>query len=158
MKSLSKLSVLLFTVILISSCGKQETGQLIGSQNRPTWGGFNPFGMVYVPSGTLTIGQSDQDVFYTYAQRQKNISISGFFMDDTEITNNEYRQFVEWVRDSTAHEIMGNKSEDDAGNERIDWETELDYSDETLNDMYYQGDMAFEGKKELDYAGLKYKY
>jgi sulfatase modifying factor 1 len=44
---------------------------------------------------------------------KKNISISGFFMDDTEITNNEYRQFVEWVRDSTAHEIMGNKSEDD---------------------------------------------
>ena len=97
MKSLSSLSVLLLTIILITSCGKQETGQLTGVLERPTWGGFNPFGMVYVPSGTLTIGQSDQDVFSTYAQRQKNISISGFFMDDTEITNNEYRQFVYWI-------------------------------------------------------------
>jgi gliding motility-associated lipoprotein GldK len=158
MKSLSKLSVILFTIIVISSCGKEESGQLIGVQNRPQWGGFNPFGMVYVPSGTLTIGQSDQDVFSTYAQRQKNISISGFFMDDTEITNNEYRQFVEWVRDSTAHELMGDKRTDDYDNEVIDWEVELDYSDETLGEMYYQGDMAFEGKRELDYAGLKYKY
>jgi hypothetical protein len=41
--------------------------------------------MVYIPSGTLHIGQSDQDVFSTYLQRPKAISISGFFMDDTEI-------------------------------------------------------------------------
>jgi sulfatase modifying factor 1 len=38
-------------------------------------------------------------------------------MDDTEITNNEYRQFVEWVRDSIAHEMMGNKTTDDFDNE-----------------------------------------
>ncbi|HMR88397.1 MAG TPA: SUMF1/EgtB/PvdO family nonheme iron enzyme [Saprospiraceae bacterium] len=160
MKSLSSLSALLLAVMLISSCGKQESGQLTGAQNRPTWAGFNPFGMVYIPSGTLTIGQSDQDVFSTYAQRQKAISISGFFMDDTEITNNEYRQFVEWVRDSVAHETLGNKIEDDFGNEIIDWEIPIDYdlSSEELGDMYYQGDMAFEGKRELDYASLKFKY
>ena len=160
MKSLSSLSALLLAVMLISSCGKQESGQLTGAQNRPQWAGFNPFGMVYIPSGTLTIGQSDQDVFSTYAQRQKAISISGFFMDDTEITNNEYRQFVEWVRDSVAHETLGNKKEDDFGNEIIDWDVELDYdlSSEELGDMYYQGDMAFEGKRELDYASLKFKY
>jgi len=160
MKSLSSLSALLLAVMLISSCGKQESGQLTGAQNRPKWAGFNPFGMVYIPSGTLTIGQSDQDVFSTYAQRQKAISISGFFMDDTEITNNEYRQFVEWVRDSVAHETLGNKKEDDFGNEIIDWEIPIDYdlSSEELGDMYYQGDMAFEGKRELDYASLKFKY
>jgi len=160
MKSLSSLSALLLAVMLISSCGKQESGQLTGAQNRPKWAGFNPFGMVYIPSGTLTIGQSDQDVFSTYAQRQKAISISGFFMDDTEITNNEYRQFVEWVRDSVAHEILGNKEEDEFGNEKIIWDEPIDYelSSEELGDMYYQGDMAFEGKRELDYASLKFKY
>ena len=158
MKSLSGFSLLLCIVFLLSSCGKQESGQLTGVQERPKWGGFNPFGMVYVPSGTLTIGQSDQDVFSTYAQRQKNISISGFFMDDTEITNNEYRQFVYWVRDSIAHELMGNKKTDDFDNETIDWEIELDYADETLGEMYYEGDMAFEGKREMDYAEMKYKY
>ena len=161
MKSLSGLSVLFFAIFLLISCGKQESGQLTGAQARPKWGGFNPFGMVYVPSGTLTIGQSDQDVFSTYAQRQKNISISGFFMDDTEITNNEYRQFVEWVQDSTARTILGLVDDPDGdGNDQLDWEAEFSYEDEaeTLSEMYYQGDMAFEGRKEMDYAGLKYKY
>ncbi|MBK7637854.1 MAG: SUMF1/EgtB/PvdO family nonheme iron enzyme [Saprospiraceae bacterium] len=158
MKSLSNLSVVFFLLLFLISCGKKESGQLVGVQDRPKWGGFNPFGMVYVPSGTLTIGQSDQDVFSTYNQRQKNISITGFFMDDTEITNNEYRQFVEWVKDSIAHEMMGNKTTDDYDNEVIDWEVELDYSDETLNDMYYQGDMAFDGQREFNKEALKYKY
>ena len=79
-------------------------------------------------------------------------------MDDTEITNNEYRQFVYWVRDSIAHTIMGDVVQDDNGNESIDWEIELDYSDPTLDEMYYQGDMAFSGKREMDPRKLKYKY
>ena len=62
---------------------------MIGVQDRPKWGGINPFGMVYVPSGTLVIGQSDQDNFNTNIQKAKTISISGFYMDDTEITNND---------------------------------------------------------------------
>lgn len=158
MKSLSSLGVLFFTIMLISSCGKKDSGQLTGVLDRPQWGGFNPFGMVYIPSGTLTIGQSDQDVFSTYVQAQKNISISGFFMDDTEITNNEYRQFVDWVRDSVALEILGEKNTDDLGNETLNREFEIDWDDETLQEMYYQGDMAFEGRNELNYADLKYKY
>ena len=28
-------------------------------------------------------------------------------MDETEITNNEYRQFTNWVRDSIAHRLLG---------------------------------------------------
>ncbi|MBL0026390.1 MAG: SUMF1/EgtB/PvdO family nonheme iron enzyme [Saprospiraceae bacterium] len=158
MKSLSNLIVVFFILIFLASCGKKESGQLTGVQDRPKWGGFNPFGMVYVQSGTLTIGQSDQDVFSTYTQRQKNISISGFFMDDTEITNNEYRQFVYYVRDSIAHELMGDKMTDDFDNEVIDWDVELDYNDETLGEMYYQGDMAFDGQRELNKETLKYKY
>jgi gliding motility-associated lipoprotein GldK len=160
MKSLSGLSSFLFVLLLLSSCSKQENGQLTGVADRPKWSGFNPYGMVYVPSGTLTIGQSDQDVFSTFTQRQKAISITGFFMDDTEITNNEYRQFVNWVRDSIAHTTLGNFKQDDAGNEVIDWDIELDYdlSSEELSDMYYQGDMAFEGRKEIDYGSMKYKY
>ena len=119
-------------IIILSSCGRTESGELTGVLDRPSWSGINPYGMVYVPSGTLIMGQSDQDIFSTYTQMPKSVSVHGFFMDDTEITNNEYRQFVYWVRDSIAHTIMGDFYEDDYGNERIDWEYELDYSDETL--------------------------
>jgi gliding motility-associated lipoprotein GldK len=31
----------------------------------------------------------------------KTVTVRAFYMDETEITNSEYRQFVEWVRDST---------------------------------------------------------
>lgn len=152
------LAGLITVALILSSCGREQTGELIGVQDRPTWRGVTPYGMVYVPSGTLHVGQSDQDIFNTQVQRPKSISIAGFFMDDTEITNNEYRQFVYWVRDSIAHTIMGDFIEDDYGNEKIDWELELDYSDEMLEEMYFQGDEAFAGKREMDVRKLIFEY
>ena len=146
-------------IFLLSSCGREETGELLGVQDRPGWNGINPYGMVYVPSGTLTIGQSDQDIFHTYTQRPKQISIVGFFMDDTEITNNEYRQFVYWVRDSIAHTIMGDEYEDIYGNYRLEWELPLDYQSEDLDEMYYEGDMKlYDTERAMDTRQLNYTY
>src|SRR5690606_39120155 len=56
-----------------------------------------PPGMVYVPSGTIHYKSSldSSDV-------AKNISLSAFFIDKTEVTNSQYRQFVNWVADSIA--------------------------------------------------------
>lgn len=151
--------VLLVLATYLSSCGTQESGQLTGVLDRPTWKGINPYGMVYIPSGTLHIGPSDQDISNTFIQRPKTISITGFYMDDTEITNNEYRQFVYWVRDSIAHSYLDHFYEDPVtGDERIDWEYEIDWSDETLEDLYYQGEDRFAGRKELDVSKLVYEY
>lgn len=159
MKKIANSLVLLSTVMLIlSSCGSNNYGELTGVLDRPGWSTINPYGMVYIPSGTLHIGQSDQDVFTTYTQRPKAISIAGFYMDDTEITNNEYRQFVDWVRDSIAHTILGDFQDTDSGDEILDWEYEIDWTDETLDEMYYQGDMKFGGKKEMDVRQLNYAY
>ena len=44
-----------------------------------------------------------------------------FWMDATEITNNEYRQFVFWVRDSVAARKMGYVKAGADGNEYVDW-------------------------------------
>ncbi len=158
MKNLLKL---LFAVAIASalfSCGSSDTGQLVGAINRPAWKGINPYGMVYIPSGTLHIGQSDQDVQNTFVQRPMSISIQGFYMDDTEITNNEYRQFVEWVRDSLAHSYLDHYIEDDDGNQIIDRSYEIDWTDETLDELYYQGDDRFAGKKELNVSKLEFEY
>lgn len=154
------LSFFALLIIFLMSCGKgKQDGQLIGVQDRPKWGGINPYGMVYVPSGTLTIGQSDQDFFHTLVQPQKSISISGFYMDDTEITNNEYRQFVYYVRDEMAHKALGHFIEgDDGQTEEVDWEQEIDWEDETLNDLYFQGADAYKGVKELDSRKFVYEW
>lgn len=152
------LTLFAFIALVLSSCGGGQSGELTGVLDRPGWSGINPYGMIYIPSGTLHIGQSGQDVFNTNIQRPKAISISGFFMDDTEITNNEYRQFVYWVRDSIAHTILGDFYEDDYGNEYIDWEYEIDWSDEMLDEMYFQGDMVINNKRELDTRQLDFTY
>lgn len=157
MKNLSNMALLLL-VLVVAACGRNETGEITGVMDRPSWKGINPFGMVYVPSGTLHIGPSDQDVANTYVQRQKAISISGFYMDDTEITNNEYRQFVYWVRDSLAHDYLEHKVTNDDGDESIDWELDIDWEDEILADLFYEGDDRFAGRKELDVSKLIYEY
>ena len=51
--------------------------------------------MVYIPPGTFHMGPSDEDCeLSSFSSRNKEVSISGFWMDATEITNNKYRQFL----------------------------------------------------------------
>jgi formylglycine-generating enzyme len=66
-----------------------------------------PFGMAYIPPGTFHMGPSDEDINYNLNQRNRQVSIPGFWMDRTEITNNKYRSFVWWVRDSMASKELG---------------------------------------------------
>ncbi|MFM7155033.1 MAG: SUMF1/EgtB/PvdO family nonheme iron enzyme [Bacteroidota bacterium] len=160
--------LLLFFAVIIASCGRQEGGQLIGVTDRPSWKGVNPYGMVYVPSGTLQVGVGDEDLSRSLVARPKTISVQGFFMDDTEITNNEYRQFVNWVRDSLAHRKLEHVVEESENDQQppqniIDWEQEIDWEgdaegDGVLEDMYYQGNERFAGRKELDVTKLVFEF
>lgn len=159
--SLTYFAVLAFALAL-SACGgnSKNSGQLLGAENRPKWkNNVHPYGMVYIGSGTLHVGQSDQDIFNSYTQRPRAVSIPGFFIDDTEITNNEYRQFVNWVRDSIAHIYAEHFYENEQGEERIDWEYELDWkNDEMLQDMFIDGDQTLTGAPQLDINLLNYEY
>lgn len=100
--------------VLASSCGKSKSstksvnnGQLVGANYGSAAGFSNPIGMVHVPQGTFHMGPSDEDVNYAYTARNRQVSISGFWMDATEITNREYKQFLFWVRDSIAATVLG---------------------------------------------------
>jgi gliding motility-associated lipoprotein GldK len=154
--------LLLFLAVVAASCGQKETGQLLGVVERPSWKGINPYGMVYVPSGVVTVGSGDEDLGRNMVSRPKPISIQGFFMDETEITNNEYRQFVQWVSDSLAHEELGLYAEDDGNSDKqmIDWEEPIDWeeSSEELEGLYYQGNERFSGRRELDVSKLVFEY
>ncbi|NJO86581.1 MAG: SUMF1/EgtB/PvdO family nonheme iron enzyme [Lewinella sp.] len=157
MKNLTTVTLTALTLfILLSSCGRRETGELTGTLDRPDWKGINPYGMVYVRPGTVHIGNSDQDITGTFVQRNKAISISGFFMDETEVSNNEYRQFVNWVRDSIAHEMLGDYTTNEEGEDQIDWELELDYSSPELADMYLEE--RFAGRKQWNTNLFEYTY
>ncbi|CAN5463120.1 N/A [soil metagenome] len=75
--------------------GGSDRGELVGVQGREGWVMTVPYGMVAIPAGTFHMGQADEDVAATQINFNKQITIGGFYMDDTEITNNEYRQFMD---------------------------------------------------------------
>lgn len=151
------IGVLLLAVLIIG-CGQSFDGQLRGVEDRPRWTGINPYGMVYIPSGTLHIGQSDEDIFNSFIQRPRTISIPGFYMDDTEITNNEYRQFVYWVRDSIAHTLLDHFYVDERGEERLDWEFFIDWNDEMLEPMFIPPSQTVNRRRAYDVSMFNYEY
>src|ERR1700761_6354082 len=86
----------------LSSCSKGgDRGELTGVPQR-SFRAEVPFGMVYIPGGSFLMGQTDQDVTFAQISQTKQVTIAPFFMDQTEITNSQYKQFVFWVRDSIA--------------------------------------------------------
>ncbi|MFW5706791.1 MAG: formylglycine-generating enzyme family protein, partial [Bacteroidota bacterium] len=68
--------------------------------------------MVYIPMGSFNMGPSDEDIAYSQNAITKTVSLPAFYMDETEITNNQYRQFVNWVRDSLAHQLLADINEE----------------------------------------------
>ena len=98
--------------VIFTSCKNEGNGQLVGVQARPAWYDLDPFGMLYIPMGNFTMGPSDQDVPFSQTAQTRMVSVQAFYMDETEITNNEYRQFVYWVRDSIARRTLGEAGND----------------------------------------------
>jgi hypothetical protein len=86
---------LAFFTLSLSSCffgknkgkGVPDDGQLHGVAPLAKQSMLTPRTMVYVPPGTFHMGPSDEDVSFNYSNRNRNVSIPGFWMDATEITN-----------------------------------------------------------------------
>ena len=149
--------------LFLAGCSGGYNGQLLGEQSRPRWNPITPYGMVFIPSGVLHIGPSDQDVNSAHIAKAKQVSIVGFYMDDTEITNNEYRQFVNFVRDSVAHVMLEHTKEDaNSGKSQIDWNQKIDWKktegNEQLEEIFVPEAQRFWGIKEIDVNKLWYVY
>ena len=162
-------TTLAVTAVILSSCGKfgkskgqPDDGQLHGVAPGARYVMSKPPGMVYVPPGTFHMGPSDEDINYTFTARNKQVSISGFWMDATEITNNEYRMFTNWVRDSIAGKLMGYVKQGSDGVEYLDWPKvkTIKWDDkatlEKIDAMIVTPDNRVFGKKELDAKKMLY--
>ena len=86
-------------VFLLTSCGSKTKGELTGVQGKK-WYPEKPYGMELIPRGSFIMGKSEEDQAKLLNAPTKTVTVRSFYMDDTEITNSEYRQFVEWVKDS----------------------------------------------------------
>lgn len=169
-------NIVVYALILMcfTSCGAggSGNGELTGTSRDGSFFEPNPYGMLFVAQGSFNMGQNEQDVAGTSNAQTKTVTVRSFWMDETEITNSEYRQFVYWVRDSLARTLLGESfeefliTEDALGNEIdppfLNWETELDWSNqdyaEILEEMYYSENERFFRRKEMDMRKLEYTY
>ena len=98
-----------FLISLVSifamSCSSDDRGDLIGVKSSKFYPN-KPQGMVLIPSGSFVMGPSNPNVYMDQNPTLKTVSLKAFYMDETEISNSEYRQFVNWVRDSVVRDEL----------------------------------------------------
>ena len=121
--------------------------------------------MVQIPGGAFYMGPSDEQVDMSMVNRKKLVSISGFWMDRTEVTNQQYRKFVKYVSDSLKYLAVYaggvNQAEDTV---KVDWNRALRINTsskaviEKLNELLLSPDNRIQGKIEIDPTKLIYRY
>jgi formylglycine-generating enzyme len=104
---------IIVTAILASSCGLLGGGGSEASSttgwryNDPEMGGFEVKalyeqetgpGLVFVDGGTFTMGRVQDDVMYNWNNIPRRVSVSSFYMDETEVANVDYREYLHWLR------------------------------------------------------------
>ena len=170
-----KIGIFAVATLLLSSCfGSKMTsasgGEVTGTGGRaftePT-----PYGMVLVKRGHLKMGIEQQDSLWGKKTPLRDISVEGFWMDETEVTNSKYRQFVNYVRDSILRERLSEFDEtykkvitDKEGEEigtQLNWKKALprrpnEDEQEIIDAMYVVNPVT--GDRMLDYRQLNYRY
>ncbi len=167
----------LFAVFIFASCSNTGTGELVGTRpNEKPFYQPHPYGMVFVPQGSFTMGAGGQDITHSHLIQPKTVSVGAFYMDQTEITNDEYRQFVDWVRDSIARTLLGDirpndylietnpKTGETYDPPKLNWKTKIDWNSQdqdvrdALEAMYLPENERFFRHKEIDSRKLIYSY
>mgnify|MGYP005666779899 FL=1 len=144
--------ILLTTVlVLVASCNSGDRGQLVGVKGKK-WHPEKPYGMTLVPGGAFIMGKSDDDIAGVQDAPTKTATVRAFYMDETEITNSEYRQFVFAVRDSILRHKLAEMADLEGktpGNGDIGEFAYLDANPEDLNayESYMQNTYGNEQRK-----------
>ena len=167
------LALLLLTSCFGSKVASGAGGEVTGSGGR-AFSEPAPFGMVLVKRGHLRMGIENQDSLWGKQTPVRDISVDGFWIDDTEITNSEYRQFVNYVRDSILRERMADpnyggdetyKIEEDKNGDPIkphlNWKKALprkpnEDEQRALESIYVTNPVT--GEKMLDASQMNYRY
>ncbi|WP_449488976.1 type IX secretion system lipoprotein PorK/GldK [Winogradskyella jejuensis] len=102
---MNKLVLLITVLAFMVSCNSGDRGQVVGVKGK-RWHPEKPYGMTLIPGGAFIMGKSDDDLAGMQDAPTKTATVRAFYMDETEITNSEYRQFVEDVRNKIIREKL----------------------------------------------------
>jgi gliding motility-associated lipoprotein GldJ len=106
MRFLKAMAVAIAGVFVIASCSREASSTTGWDYNNPRHGGFQkvPFvdqetgpGLLLVEGGSFTMGQSEQDVMFDWNNRPARVTVSSFYMDQTEVTNFHWLEYLYWI-------------------------------------------------------------
>ena len=106
MKLYHLITLSILTIALMQSCASESSNATSWSYNDSSNGGFERStnfeqetgpGLVFIEGGTFTMGKSEQDVMYDWNNRTTRVSVSTFYMDQTEVTNFHWVEYLYWI-------------------------------------------------------------
>lgn len=164
----------IMAVSCMSSKGARAGGEVTGIGGA-AYAEPAPYGMVLVDRGAYKMGPAKDDSLWNIKGNPRGVSIESFWMDETEVTNSKYKQFVFWVRDSIIRERLadpaygGNEAfkieEDKEGNpitpylnwnKAIPWRNANEDEQRAIESVYRTNPIT--GRRELDPTQLNYRY
>ncbi len=99
--------IIIFSLIFIIGCSKEKSKTTGWNYNDPKHGGFEistnyteqvtPDGMAFIEGGSFTMGRVEQDVIYDWNNVPKTVTVSSFYMDETEVRNLDYLEYLFWI-------------------------------------------------------------
>ena len=168
-------TTLLVAAGLCASGNYRAAGGEVTGVGGTSWVEPTPYGMVLISRGSMQTGPQNTDSAWNLAANPRGMSVDGFWMDETEITNSKYKQFVFWVRDSIIRERLadpaygGNEEfkieEDKEGNpvkphlnwnKAIPWRNPNEDEARAIESVYRTNPIT--GARELDPTQLNYRY
>ncbi|MCD6355091.1 MAG: SUMF1/EgtB/PvdO family nonheme iron enzyme [Prolixibacteraceae bacterium] len=140
---------LVFLVAFLSGCGllgkkgkggtSRTTGWAYNSEetgNIPYQSGYEQEtgpGLVFIQGGTFTMGRVEQDVMYRWDNHPRRVTVASFYMDETEVSNQDYREYVHWLN----RMYPGNKAKiESALPDTAQWRSELAYNEPYVNNYF----------------------
>lgn len=100
---------LIFAVLMLASCKQQEqrSNSTGWKYNDPEWGGFEKLNyegqitgpnLVLIEGGTFAMGLTQEDATYEWNNIPRRVTVSSFYMDETEVANIDYREYLHWIK------------------------------------------------------------
>ena len=106
MKNKIRSLVVLSLAMLAASCGKEKSATTGWNYNDPSNGGFEVVaydeqetgpGLVLIEGGTFTMGRNEQDITMDWNNVPRRVTVSSFYMDETEVANIHYLEYLYWI-------------------------------------------------------------
>ena len=147
--NLMKLKTLtvLFLAVIFSGCGlfrrgsesSRTTGWEYNSEengNIPYLSGYEQNvgpGLRFIQGGTFTMGRVEQDVMYKWDNHPRRVTVASFYMDETEISNQDYREYIHWLN----RVYPGDRQKvNSALPDTTLWRSELAYNEPYVNNYF----------------------